>query len=269
MSFLNRNALGATVPKYLYAIGATLLACGIVSPHEAVAETLNFHKEGVSKAQERRDFLSCGMSEELEISTSQVPSFKRCLQGLGYREVSSTSQEAQRSRVYTVQEHLNRLGYNAGPVDGQMGSRTRRAIEEYQRAKGVAVTGAPSDDLIAMLAEDRTSKRTVTVGVGRRDPRENYEAVGAIRKPGCEGLEVVEYFQNTLPQTGQRIFYIAIRNRNTFEQYVEIDFESGNSVGGRRLRGPISAHVPAGDLKQVEIDFGDNAPKFITITRCL
>lgn len=43
-----------------------------------------------------------------------------------------------------VQAALNDLGYNAGPVDGVMGSRTRRAIANYQQALGIPSTGVVS-----------------------------------------------------------------------------------------------------------------------------
>ncbi len=41
-----------------------------------------------------------------------------------------------------IQTALNRLGYNAGPADGVMGSKTRLAIASYQSAVGLQSTGA-------------------------------------------------------------------------------------------------------------------------------
>lgn len=55
------------------------------------------------------------------------------------------------SVVADVQSLLNTLGYNSGPVDGLMGSRTRGAIREYQRDTGLPVTAQPSYELRADL----------------------------------------------------------------------------------------------------------------------
>jgi hypothetical protein len=50
--------------------------------------------------------------------------------------------------VAKTQVSLNRLGYNPGPVDGQMGPGTSNAIRNYQYAWGLPVTGAPSYPLL-------------------------------------------------------------------------------------------------------------------------
>ncbi|WP_192355771.1 peptidoglycan-binding protein [Mesorhizobium mediterraneum] len=50
-----------------------------------------------------------------------------------------------------VQALLNGLGYDVGPIDGQLGSKTKRAIKTFQQSSGLAPTGQPSGDLIAAL----------------------------------------------------------------------------------------------------------------------
>jgi len=55
------------------------------------------------------------------------------------------------SLVYRAQVGLNRNGYNTGTPDGQLGARTRSAIEAYQRANGMTVTGYPNDSLITQI----------------------------------------------------------------------------------------------------------------------
>lgn len=40
-----------------------------------------------------------------------------------------------------AQATLNRLGYDAGPPDGQMGPRTRSALRQFQSERGIPVTG--------------------------------------------------------------------------------------------------------------------------------
>lgn len=62
-------------------------------------------------------------------------------------------QIAQSRDVREIQTHLNRLGYEAGPEDGLMGSRTRSAIEAYQDDEGLLVTGQPSRSLLNHINE--------------------------------------------------------------------------------------------------------------------
>lgn len=43
--------------------------------------------------------------------------------------------------VKSIQSVLNNLGYDAGPADGIMGSKTRQAIKMYQQDHDLPVTG--------------------------------------------------------------------------------------------------------------------------------
>ena len=49
------------------------------------------------------------------------------------------------------QERLTRAGRDAGAADGVFGQKTEAAISSYQRARGLAVTGAPSQSLLQTL----------------------------------------------------------------------------------------------------------------------
>ncbi|CAM3317140.1 peptidoglycan-binding protein [Halomonas lysinitropha] len=80
------------------------------------------------------------------------------------KEEESSSQATQRSRpdiesltdrqgIAEIQRELNRLGYDAGPVDGAMGRRTRSAIREYQADKGIARNGRASAELLKRLRQ--------------------------------------------------------------------------------------------------------------------
>ena len=55
------------------------------------------------------------------------------------------------SIVENVQEELQDEGYDPGPADGVMGSRTRSAIAQYQDDHGLAVTGTINDALLRSL----------------------------------------------------------------------------------------------------------------------
>ena len=50
-----------------------------------------------------------------------------------------------------LQRGLTRAGYDVGEADGVIGKKTLKAIEAYQRARGLSVTGQPSMSLLRML----------------------------------------------------------------------------------------------------------------------
>ena len=52
------------------------------------------------------------------------------------------------SMTERVQQHLARLGYYRGSIDGVIGDETRTAIRRYQRANGLAVDGHLDSDLL-------------------------------------------------------------------------------------------------------------------------
>ena len=55
------------------------------------------------------------------------------------------------SRVSEVQSALAREGYYDGPIDGNLGDATRKALRRYQRDHGLEVTGGISSGVIKAL----------------------------------------------------------------------------------------------------------------------
>jgi len=51
----------------------------------------------------------------------------------------------------SVQLALARNGYYNGPIDGNIGPRSRRAIANYQQDRGLRVTGHPDSSLLSSL----------------------------------------------------------------------------------------------------------------------
>jgi hypothetical protein len=49
--------------------------------------------------------------------------------------------------VVWIQRRLKDLGYYMGPIDGDAGGATRRAIREYQADQGLTTTGLPTAEL--------------------------------------------------------------------------------------------------------------------------
>lgn len=70
------------------------------------------------------------------------------------------------SEIRQLQNALNDRGYQAGPVDGIWGPRTRRALVNYQQASNVPVTGRPNDQTMNALLGSSGSSRTTGAGTG-------------------------------------------------------------------------------------------------------
>jgi hypothetical protein len=59
--------------------------------------------------------------------------------------------------VETLQRALEKAGYSPGKIDGVIGSKTRSALESYQRAKGLPVGGLTLDTLKSLGVEIKRS----------------------------------------------------------------------------------------------------------------
>lgn len=57
-----------------------------------------------------------------------------------------------------TQEALLALGYEIGSIDGVIGSRTRKAIRNFQHGNGLPVTGKPSKELVIAMRKVATTK---------------------------------------------------------------------------------------------------------------
>jgi len=65
-------------------------------------------------------------------------------------QVVKVEHESSTRTIKDVQEVLNKEGYKL-KVDGLIGRHTRAAIEEFQKIKGLAVTGKPDEATLAKL----------------------------------------------------------------------------------------------------------------------
>ena len=76
-------------------------------------------------------------------------------------QIASTTPTAQpagpaiRPEIATIlQKNLKRLGFYDGEVDGSVGPKTRKALEDFQRSIGNPATGVLTDDEMFRLAQD-------------------------------------------------------------------------------------------------------------------
>lgn len=86
-------------------------------------------------------------AERAELITFGVPADSK---RTGFEQATEISSEAS-GVIRTVQQTLAGVGYDAGPVDGALSSRTRRAIREFEIDHGLPETGRVSGKLVAEL----------------------------------------------------------------------------------------------------------------------
>ena len=80
------------------------------------------------------------------------------------------------NNIKKVQEALRDKGYDPGPIDGVMGSQTRKAISQYQKSENLCVTGHLDADTAGKL------------GVGRESVGGDFKAAGKDVGRGGEGV---------------------------------------------------------------------------------
>lgn len=150
--------------------------------------------------------------------------------------------------VERVQRGLNNLGYDAGPVDGLMGARTRRAIEAYQRDRGLLVTGQPSvalaDHLEAMVAA-----RAAEQEQRRRDRRRDADRERAVDE------ETIAEIQSELRRRGYAVPVVTGRADAETEAAIRrYERDRGMRQTGqpsRSLLAALQAEPPAGERERI------------------
>jgi len=83
--------------------------------------------------------------------------------------------------VEEVQRQLLASGYYKGDIDGVTGKRTRQAIQSYQQANGLTVTGEPTPDLADHIRYTREVAEA-SLFTGSVEPDPDAEARAQIRR---------------------------------------------------------------------------------------
>lgn len=65
------------------------------------------------------------------------------------------AQQASSETIRSVQQSLSEQGYDAGPVDGIMGPKTREALKEFQQAQGLDASGELNEQSLAEMGLER------------------------------------------------------------------------------------------------------------------
>jgi peptidoglycan hydrolase-like protein with peptidoglycan-binding domain len=62
-----------------------------------------------------------------------------------------TSEDLSKDEIRNIQQSLNRMGFNAGDVDGVWGSETKEALKTFQQRQGLESTGEVDQQTLAAL----------------------------------------------------------------------------------------------------------------------
>jgi uncharacterized protein len=123
---------------------------GLGLPRDRVAALtwLTLAAEKDDEARRLRDALSGKMSSaEIDQAVARARQWR----------ATAARQFADPPTVRFAQTALSELGFNAGPVDGQMGQRTRQALAAYQTKAGLKADASLTPQLIERLRIDRLS----------------------------------------------------------------------------------------------------------------
>jgi hypothetical protein len=75
---------------------------------------------------------------------------RKALENLCHALFNSAAQAQARE----LQAGLNKLGYDAGAVDGIIGRGTRGALQKFQKDKGLVADGFPTTEMLARVASE-------------------------------------------------------------------------------------------------------------------
>ncbi|WP_444904771.1 TIGR02594 family protein [Microbulbifer sp. CnH-101-E] len=116
--------------------------------------------------------------------------------------------------VRDIQEALNRLGFDTGPIDGIRGRLTIKAIKEFQRSKNLIGDGivGPRTRAALFKANDAPISREFDIPVSMPWLETAFDLIGTREKPGAgsneailgwaEDLDLFNYHDDDIPWCG-------------------------------------------------------------------
>jgi peptidoglycan hydrolase-like protein with peptidoglycan-binding domain len=149
-----------------------------------------------------------------------------------------------RAEVREAQEQLDTLGYPVGGIDGRIGDRTRTAIRNFQRDKGLNATGQLDHDTFDALADAAADNRRAAADERHAEPGDHAMS-SSIRRAQTK-LERLGYPVETDGELGTKT-RTALRNfqrdrglnatgeldQDTLEA---LDADTGSETSGARSR---------------------------------
>ena len=111
----------------------------------------------------------------------------------GEQADAATSQAAQPSElVIDIQTELARQGFYTGDPDGRMEEETMTAIRRFQQERGLAVTGAPSEEMLAALHADTPVEVAAVLPAERPLPDGSASDMSTVIDPVAAAIRAAE-----------------------------------------------------------------------------
>jgi peptidoglycan hydrolase-like protein with peptidoglycan-binding domain len=139
-----------------FAVALGLAWTGAAIPADVKEETQDTRDTLKDKAETAKDKLKSGGEKVKDKTVELKDKAKAKLSGKDKADPSTMDRSA---RVRMAQQALQEKGYNPGPIDGVMGSKTRAALKEFQRKEGLEANGRLDMTTMSRLGmEARTSE---------------------------------------------------------------------------------------------------------------
>lgn len=189
-------------------------------------------------------FLPIGVAAAALLAAAPLGATTALASSLDALRASSFGQGAERSgilqlafdsQVQRIQRGLNRLGYDAGPSDGLMGSRTRSAIEDYQRDNDLLVTGQAS----ASLGEHIRS----SVREKRAERQADSDTQASASSEAETERQTVLQLQSDLRRLGYSVPVVSGRVDSDTAQAIRAYQKDNNLLVDGRLSPELVAHI--------------------------
>ena len=113
----------------------------------------------------KRNFYNFSRRFDLELEQKLVAFVSR----FGHLKNPPQAIKARSELIHKVQSNLGRLGYDAGPVDGFLGDKTRDAIKAFQTSLGITPTGRVSEEPLLLLEQGKQQVFAVDLLVAEAD----------------------------------------------------------------------------------------------------
>ena len=140
--------------------------------------------------------------------------------------------------VFGIQSELTDLGFYSGAIDGIAGSRTRKAIEAYEAAQGLAPSGQATEALLGRIRVGAVKHLPRPSASPRRTPVEaatDETATGAVpERPVASGpdREMVRSVQRALIAAGEELEADGLMGPNTRAAIEAYEEDRGLPVTG-------------------------------------
>ncbi len=131
-----------------------------------------------------------------------------------------------------AQAELNRLGYNAGPVDGVWGSRSARAMRSFQSDHGLTPDGVLSEVLLDRLTTGGPKRAAPTPSLPAQQPDGAVPEVTLASLPTGDGIpQGSRWTASGKSREGSRVFATATRQGDALEIVFDVNHKGVSYFG--------------------------------------